>query len=96
MAKQSLFYEEVVPLTKERHMGWSVEHQHTYAFAAKQHSVPLMYSEFQHAAVEMPIVFGKSNDATLPLAMLGIQAERSLFVELSEEILQWQQNYTTN
>ena len=40
MAKQSLFYEEVVPLTKERHMGWSVQHQHTYAFAAKQHSVP--------------------------------------------------------
>ena len=81
MAKQSLFYEEVVPLTKERHMGWSVEHQHTFAFAAKQHSVPLMFSEFRDAALEMPIVFGKSDEATLPLAMLGIQSDKSLFVD---------------
>jgi len=81
MAKQSLFYEEVVPLTKERHMGWSVEQGHTYAFAAKQHSVPLMFSEFASAALELPIVFGKTEDNTLPLAMLGMQAEKSLFID---------------
>ncbi|MEM7060647.1 MAG: SapC family protein [Pseudomonadota bacterium] len=81
MAKQSLFYEEVVPLTKERHMGWSVEQGKTYAFAAKQHSVPLMHSEFSSAALDLPIVFGKTGETTLPLVMLGMQAEKSLFVD---------------
>lgn len=81
MAKQSLFYEEVVPLTKERHLGWSVEQGQNYAFAAKQHSVPLMFSEFASAALELPIVFGKTDENTLPLAMLGMQADKSLFID---------------
>lgn len=81
MAKQSLFYEEVVPITKERHMGWSVEKPGNFSFAATQHSVPLMFSEFHMAAQDLPIVFGKSGDSTTPLAVMGLQADTSLLID---------------
>lgn len=81
MAKQSLFYEDVIPITKERHAGWSVTQGKDYAFAAEAHSVPLMYSEFQQACVAMPIVFGENNDSYTPLAMLGMQPNKSLMID---------------
>lgn len=81
MAKQSMFYEEVVPITQEQHKTCSATIGADYGFARGFHALPLMMSEFHAAALDLPIVFGKSADgAYTPMAMVGLQPNDSLFI----------------
>ncbi|MEM1160113.1 MAG: SapC family protein [Pseudomonadota bacterium] len=80
MAKQLIFYEKVVPIVLDRHREWSVEQGASYDFAAGANSCPLMVSEFQMAAVDIPIVFGKNETGIAPMAILGIEPKKSVFV----------------
>jgi len=82
MAKQSLFYEEVVPITAERHRDHAVALGADYRFAAASHALPVMMSEFHAAALDLPIVFGRSNDGGYtPMVMMGLRPETSLFID---------------
>jgi hypothetical protein len=80
MSKQLLFYETVTPISQSRHAKWSVKPDARYAFAAESNAVPLMTVEFVAAAHEFPIVFSTDADAVLPIAVMGIDANKSLFV----------------
>ena len=71
MAKQLLFYETVVPISAERHGGWSLEKKTDYSFTAEINACPLMVSEFRAAAASMPIVFGASGGGVVPAVILG-------------------------
>lgn len=81
MTKQLLVYERATPISPGRHGGWSVEIDGRYGFAADINSMPLMTTEFAAAAGTFPIVFTADETAVMPLAVVGIETDRSLFVE---------------
>ncbi|MEM1162132.1 MAG: SapC family protein [Pseudomonadota bacterium] len=79
MAKQLMYYEKVVPISAERHRGWSVA-QGSFVFAAETNAAPLMCAEFQSAACELPIVFGKTDAGFSPVVIMGIEQNQALTV----------------
>ena len=79
MAKQLMYYEKVVPISLERHRGWSVR-QGDYSFAKETNAAPLMCAEFQSAAIDLPIVFGKTDAGYTPVVVLGIEQGQALTV----------------
>ena len=81
MAKQLMFYEKVAPISSERHKKWSVLHGQDYGFAAEANAAPLMCAEFYQATTELPIVFGKGDNGFAPIAILGIDQGKSLFID---------------
>lgn len=90
MSKQLLFYETVTPISHTRHAKWSVKADARYEFAAESNAVPLMTVEFVAAAHDFPIVFSTDTDAVLPIAVMGIDANKSLFVAQDGK---WASNY---
>ena len=80
MAKQLMYYEKVVPISLERHKGWSVA-QGDFSFAKETNAAPLMCAEFQSAAIELPIVFGKTDAGYTPVVILGIEQGQALTVD---------------
>ena len=80
MAKQLMYYEKVVPISLERHKGWSVQ-QGDYSFARETNAAPLMCAEFQSASTELPIVFGKTEAGFTPVVILGIEQGNALTVD---------------
>ena len=81
LAKQLLIYEEIAPVSKERHREWSVKAGDSYAFAKQVNSVPLAAVEFPLAATEFPIVFAPAGDTVVPVALLGTRSEQNVFVD---------------
>lgn len=80
MSKKFIFYEDAVPVTKERHGDLSVKSGSDYLFAAGANAVPLTAVEIPAAASEYAVVFAGKDDAILPAAVLGIEAGRNHFV----------------
>ncbi len=81
MAPQLLFYNDVVPLNKERHQGWSLKQVDDYSFADKANSVPLMSVEFFQASADYPIVFAGDEEVVSPVLLLGLQQAQNLFLQ---------------
>lgn len=79
MATQQLFYEEAMPVTKERHGQRSVDTKQDYRFARQVNSVPLTGVEFPSAARDYVIVFA-GQDTHMPAVLLGLQQNENLFV----------------
>ena len=77
--KQMLFYENVVPVSSQRHKDLCIEPV-DYAFAANVNAVPLTAIEIPAAAREYTIVFAGSNDAITPVAVLGIEGDRNRYL----------------
>jgi hypothetical protein len=77
MSKQLLIYENVTPISKQRHGDYSVQMGHNYAFTKNLNALPLMAVEFPQAARDYAIIFtGKADDDTLmPAVLVGIQQE---------------------
>lgn len=77
-----LFYRKVVPLSRERHGHWYIDHDQGYVFARDTNCVYLAAIEFPQAAREYPIVFTRgTGDAVLPVALLGVRDAQNLFVD---------------
>lgn len=74
-----LFYQEAVPVSRERHSGCSVEAV-GYGFCRGVNSVPLTAAEFPVASLEYPIVFAVDGDAVHPVAVLGLRGDENLVV----------------
>ena len=89
MTKQLLIYENAVPITIDRHGGWSVRPQ-DYSFARGVNAVPLTAVEFAHAASEYTIVFTGTDDQMMPAVILGMRDQENLY--LSEENT-WEARY---
>jgi hypothetical protein len=81
MVKQLMLYENAVPVSYERHGRLHVEVGNQYAFSRNVNSVPLMATEFAHAALDYPIVFGETGAIGIPAAVLGLRADENLFVD---------------
>jgi len=89
MAKQLLFYDNVVPVSSQRHVNYSIE-QVDFAFARGVNSVPVVAAEIPRAAHEYSIVFAGSGDAITPVAVLGLEGEENLYVDADGK---WNANY---
>ncbi len=80
MATQLLFYNSVVPVSSQRHLGLSVKAGGDYGFARAVHTVPLTAVEIGRAAAEYPVVFTGEGEDLSPVVVLGLDAGQNLFV----------------
>lgn len=81
MTKQLLIYGNATPVSSDRHRSWGIEANGNLSFAKGVNSVPLTAVEFFSAAEDFPIVFTKSGDSVLPLAVMGVKPESNLFID---------------
>jgi len=76
---QVLFYSRPEPLDPRMHGNLGMRRTNTpFAFAAKQHFIPLHVGEFGPAAVNYPIIF--AGDQRTPLAVMGLVAGENLYI----------------
>ncbi len=88
--KSMLIYENVAPVNKQAHAGWGIQGDGTFNFAREVNSVPLTGVEFAAASMEFSIVFTKTNEGAMPIAILGVRSGENLFVD---DEGQWQAKY---
>lgn len=77
---QMLFYENVVPVSSQRHRDLSIERV-DFGFAAKVNSVPLTAIEMPLAAREYTIVFAGNDEAVTPVVVLGVADSQNLYLD---------------
>ena len=78
---QLLFYNEIVPLNRERHADLRLKMwEGDCRFAATSHFVPLAGTEFYQAASDYPIVFVGGREEPAPVALLGLREGQNSFV----------------
>ena len=80
MATQLLFYNEVAPITAERHSNWHAREVKDFSFAKKTNAVPLMTAEFLPALSDYPIVFAGDEESVLPVLLLGMRNSENAFI----------------
>ncbi len=80
MTTQLLFYNEVVPISAERHGNWHVRELKDYSFTNKVNSVPLTAVEFLNASSDFPIVFAGDEEAVMPVLLLGMRNAENVFI----------------
>ncbi len=80
MARQLMFYEQVVPVSPQRHGDLFIEGGVSYEFARSVNSVPLVAAEIPHAAREYTVVFAPSGDDVIPIALLGVKDHENLYL----------------
>jgi hypothetical protein len=90
MDTQLLFYNEVAPITAERHSNWHAREVKDFSFAKKTNSVPLMAAEFLSALADYPIVFAGDEESVIPVLLLGMRNEENAFVGADGE---WKSRY---
>lgn len=81
MTTQQLFYENAVPISHQRHAGWSVDVGTDFSFSRRVNSMPVMAVEFPFAASEYAVVFAGNDQAVMPAAILGVRNNENLFVD---------------
>jgi hypothetical protein len=81
LGTQLLFYEQVTPISKERHSDFCVDGtEHRFEFAQRVNSVPLTAVEIPLAAREYTIVFAGTDEAVVPVVILGIEGNDNLYI----------------
>jgi hypothetical protein len=78
--KQMLIYNDVTPVTREKHGKFSFKATGNFDFARQTNSVPLVVQEFGLAAMHYAIVFGQASDGIVPAAVLGVRDNENIFV----------------
>ena len=86
---QMLFYENVAPISAEKHKNLSVEVA-DFSFASEVNSVPLMAVEIPQAAREYTIVFAGVEESVVPVVVLGIEGKKNLYLK---DDGQWSADY---
>lgn len=90
MTSAGPMYKNALPVSDERHKGWSVTKHHDYGFARDMNAVPLSTAEFAAAAREYLIVFFEEGDVVAPAAILGLRDHENLYVNSDGS---WKGNY---
>lgn len=75
-----MFYEQVMPISLQRHSDWYVEGGLNYEFAKHVNSVPLVAAEIPSAAREYTVVFADAGETVVPVALLGIKDNENVYV----------------
>lgn len=76
-------FEQMVPVSPERHRHHRVRNTVRFDFAARFHMAYVTMHEFARAAATYPIVFleDKPNDGFRPVVLMGLQPGQNLFVD---------------
>ncbi|MEN8657098.1 MAG: SapC family protein [Marivita sp.] len=91
LTKTAFFYADPQVLNTEQHRDLRIALPQNAGFAAGSQAVPVLLSEFADVALEYPIVFVKTPDASwLALALTGLQQGQNVFVD---ENGAWGANY---
>lgn len=69
-----------VPVVPERHAGKRWLPNRSMAFAAAEAAIPLVAAEMPKAALAMPVAFVMQGGEALPVALVGLETGRNLFV----------------
>lgn len=80
MTSQLFFYEQITPLSVDRHKNWFIKPVQDYSFAKSTQAVPLMAVEFLGAAGDYPIVFVGDDSGIMPVALLGLQQAQNVYL----------------
>jgi hypothetical protein len=80
MPTQLLFYKRATAVSSERHGDWSVDHESKFDFASEINSVPLTAVEILNAAQEYAVVFAGTDEAVVPVVLLGIEDHQNLYL----------------
>ncbi|MEO1092718.1 MAG: SapC family protein [Pseudomonadota bacterium] len=80
MARQLLIYERAVPLSSQRHAGWSIRATQRYGVARDVNSLPVMATEIPAAARDHAIVFA-GQDLPMPAVILGARDGQNLYLD---------------
>ncbi|MEI7784686.1 MAG: SapC family protein [Betaproteobacteria bacterium] len=85
-------FEQVVPVSNERHGGKKVRPSSDFRFAAGFHIAYVTTHEFARAAATYPVVFleDKASDGYRPVVLLGLEPGENLFVDAQG---QWSATY---
>lgn len=79
---EALFYENPVPLNRDKHKDLHLKKQDNVRFAANAHSVPVTIAEFGRAGRDYPVLFGGTSvEDAGPMAMLGLNQNENTFVD---------------
>ena len=70
-----------VPLSRSAHADTRWTKYTDYRFAASQMLVPVIGAELARAAAHMPVAFVSSEAGYLPMALLGLEQGRNLFID---------------
>ncbi len=83
-----LFYNSLTPLSSQLHPHHGLSRRSDVIFTNITHAIPVTVDEFAVAQRHFPIVFGLG-DNPAPLALLGLNEGRNLFVDAEGK---WQQD----
>jgi hypothetical protein len=78
--KQLLIYNDVTPVSKEKHGKFSLKPSNSFDFARQTNSVPAVAQEFALLAMQYAIVFGQAADGVIPAVVLGVRDNENVFV----------------
>ena len=81
MTKQLMIYDNVIPLSSEKHKDISVQTGKDWRFAADLNTAPILVAEIEPASAELPIVFAGEGENLTVVALLGLRAGENLFVD---------------
>lgn len=76
-------YQQLVPVSKDRHANTKVKRIDSFAFAARFQLASIMAHEFARAAAIYPIVFveDKAKEGYMPVVLMGLQEAENLYVD---------------
>lgn len=80
MTKQLLIYSNVVPLNRAEHRDIAIAQTNSFNFAAQTNTVPVVDIEFVKCAGEMPVVFAKTPNGVVCVALVGTEQDKNAFV----------------
>lgn len=68
------------PISRQNHNAKRFKRHANYAFATKETTVPLVGAELPKAAMALPVAFTEQAGQFLPIALMGLERGRNLFV----------------
>ncbi len=75
-----IFYNDLIPLNSNDHVGYRSRSVDSAPFLAKQHAIPLTIDEFLTAQRFTPIIFSAGDDP-VPLALMGLNEGINVFLD---------------
>lgn len=81
MTKQLMIYDNIQPVTSDKHRNYAVNVQ-SHDFASELTSVPLLATEIPFASAEYPVIFSAPNEEGehTPLAVVGVSQGENLML----------------
>ncbi len=80
MSTQPLFYKKITALNKNQHGKLFIEPAKNFNHTRDTNSLYIAAVEFPRAAREYTIVFGQSGEEIFPVALLGLEKNRNLYL----------------